>query len=274
MKHAITVARPPTPLNEARRGLRLDKAHKRLLGPLVLLLSWTLASLAGWFAPSIIPSPAAVAQAAWDTLLDGQLPAAAAISGARLLAGYAIGAVIGIALGLLAGSSPRAQDTMDGTLQALRAIPFLALAPMFSLWFSSDEASKIALVAFGATFPLYLGTTSGMRTLDRGLLEAARVNGLSPLERIREVVLPGAAPHIVTALRIGFTWSLAALVATELTSSVAGIGALVAQAREYVQTDLIFVCIMTYALFGLLADYVLRLAAQAFMPWLSLNTRN
>ncbi|MFT4266339.1 MAG: ABC transporter permease [Xenophilus sp.] len=202
-----------------------------------------------------------------DVIANGKLFAAVGVSGLRLGVGFALGSVLGVALGLCAGLWRHGDELLDGTLQALRAIPFLALAPLFNLWFSNGEAAKVLLVGFGATFPLYLSTTAGIRAVDARLLEAAKVSGLARWERIREVILPGALPQILTGLRIGFGWALAALVSAELTKAASGIGALVAEAREFVQTDLLFVCAVTYALLGLAADGALRLAAARLLRW-------
>lgn len=269
-----TALSAPRSSTRFRLPFSLGVSGKRLLGVLALLTLWALVSLLPGYPTHLAPTPAAVLQAAWESTQDGRLPSALSVSGARLATGFFIGSLIGISLGLLAGASRQAHDVLDGTLQALRAIPFLALAPMFSLWFSADEAAKIALVAFGASFPLYLSTLAGIRALDPGLLEAAQVHGLTPLARLRDIVLPGASPQLLTGLRIGFTWALAALVAAELTNSVNGIGALIAEAREYVQIDLIFVCIVSYALFGLLADLLLKGLARLLMPWQTPSTRN
>ncbi|WP_225781793.1 ABC transporter permease [Xenophilus sp. Marseille-Q4582] len=232
-----------------------------------MLLAWWLVGAAQWLPASLLPPLGSVLQAATESIGSGALPAAAAISGGRLLAGFVLGSGLGIVLGLVSGLSRHGEDLLDSTLQGLRAIPFLALAPFFSLWFSVDEVAKVALVAFGATFPAYLGTVAGIRATDVRLVEAARVCGLSARERVREVILPGAFPELLTGLRIGFSWALAALVSAELTSSSTGIGTLIAEAREYVQTELLFVCVLTYALLGLAADTGLRLVARWQMPW-------
>lgn len=241
--------------------------HRRLTGPLLVLLAWWLVGAAQWLPVSLLPPLGAVLRAATESIGSGALPAAAAISGGRLLADFVLGSGLGIVLGLVSGLSRHGEELLDSTLQALRAIPFLALAPFFSLWFSVDEVAKIALVAFGATFPAYLGTVAGIRATDIRLVEAARVCGLSASERVREVILPGAFPELLTGLRIGFSWALAALVSAELTSSSAGIGMLIAEAREYVQTELLFVCVLSYALLGLTADTALRFIARWRMPW-------
>jgi sulfonate transport system permease protein len=247
--------------------LRGVSSYYRLAGPVILLLVWHIAAVAGWFDARVLPGPVAVITALGTSVSDGTLLPAVLVSLTRLLAGFLLGSALGVLLGLISGLWQAGEDLLDGTLQALRAIPFLALAPLFGLWFVSDELAKVALVAFGSLFPLYLNTISGIRAVDVRLVESASVVGLSSVERIREVILPGALPSIFVGLRIGFSWALAALVSSELANASAGIGALVAQAREFVQTDMIFVCVVTYALIGLFADNVLRLIEWRVMPW-------
>lgn len=249
------------------RFWHIVSTYHRLAGPVLLLLVWSIASAAGWFAPQILPSPASVATALTHSVAEGTLVPAIGISLTRLLAGFAIGASLGVFLGLVSGLWQYGEDLLDGTLQALRAIPFLALAPLFGLWFTNDEFAKVALVAFGSVFPLYLNTIAGIRAVDIKLVESASVVGLNSVERIREVILPGALPAIFVGLRIGFSWALAALVSAELANASAGIGAVIGQAREFVQTDLIFVCVVTYAFIGLFADNLLRFIEWRLMPW-------
>lgn len=261
MTHAIIVR------GHAQSFLSFLLTWRRLSGPVLLLALWALASAAGWFQEQILPSPWRVFAAFGETIADGSLIHATTVSLARLSAGFAIGSAIGMTFGVISGLWVYGEDLLDRTLQAVRSIPFLALAPLFSLWFSVDEFAKIALVAFGSIFPLYLNTIAGIRAVDIRLVESASVAGLDAVGRIREVILPGALPSVFVGLRIGFSWALAALVSSELVSASAGIGALIGQAREFVQTDVIFVCVVTYALIGLLADGVLRFIEWRLMPW-------
>src|SRR5699024_6706470 len=127
---------------------------------------------------------------------DGTLAIALATSGQRVITGFLIGVVAGIGLGLLVGMSSLFDAALDPLLQALRALPHLGLVPLFIIWFGIGELPKVLLIALGVLFPLYLNTASGFRQADPKLLETARVLGFSFSQRVRKVIVPGAAPAL------------------------------------------------------------------------------
>ena len=184
--------------------------------------------------------------------------------GARCI-GLAIGGGIGFALGLLNGLSRLAEKLLDTTLQMLRNIPHLALIPLVILWFGIDEEAKLFLVAVGVFFPIYLNTFHGIRTVDRGLIEMARIYGLSrwPVPR---VILPGALPSILVGLRyaLGIMWLT--LIVAETISASSGIGYMTMNAREFLQTDVVVLGILVYALLGKLADSASRALERLRCP--------
>jgi len=257
------------PVARVSAALRWPKIPglRRMVGPVVLLALWETAARAGWISPVVLPAPSAILSAAIRLAQDGTLGQAVGISLFRLLTGFALGSLAGFALGIAVGLSVRAEELFDGTLQALRAIPFLALAPVFSLWFGADEASKIALVSFGAVFPLYLNTVAGVRAVDARLAEAARTFGVGRGGIIRDVIVPGAMPSILVGVRLSLSWALAALVSSEIAGAATGLGALVAQAREFVQTDVVILCVVIYALLGLATDALARVAEWGLLSW-------
>ncbi|MDM0089168.1 MULTISPECIES: ABC transporter permease [unclassified Variovorax] len=265
MKAAVASRTLAMAVPRARR--RLTPRGRRAFVPLLLVVLWSLASAAGWLSPAVLPSPWAVLGAALRLGVDGVLFEAVGISLYRFLAGFALGAVAGVGLGVLVALWSRGEQLLDGTMQALRAIPFLALAPMFSLWFGAGEASRIALVAFGAMFPLYLNTISGVHAVDRRLAESAHAVGVHGWGVVREIALPGALPSMLVGARLSFSWALAALVSAEIIGAPTGIGALIAQAREFVQVDVIFLCVVVYALLGLAADALVRWLEWRLLAW-------
>ena len=176
----------------------------------------------------------------------------------RAAAGFAIGGGLGLLLGLLTGSFRRAETLLDTTLQMIRNIPALALIPLVILWFGIDETAKLFLVALGVFFPVYLNTYHGIRSVDRGLIEMARSYGLSGWPLYRHVILPGALPSILVGVRfsLGLMWVM--LIVAETISAQAGIGYMTMNAREFLQTDVVLVGILLYALLGKLADLLAR----------------
>ena len=148
-------------------------------------------------------------------------------------------------------------------MQMLRNVPHLAMIPLVILWFGIGEEAKIFLVAIGAAFPIYLNTFHGIRTVDGGLIEMARVYGLGRLALFWRVILPGALPSILVGLRfsLGIMWLT--LIVAETISASSGIGYMTMNAREFLQTDVVVLGIIVYALLGKLADALTRLIESA-----------
>lgn len=235
--------------------------------PVAILLGWELASRAGWLSTRVLPEPWAVATAFWSLLKSGELAQHVAVSSGRALAGLAIGGGLGLVLGLLTGSFRLFETLLDTTFQMVRNIPALALIPLVILWFGIDETAKLFLVAVGVFFPIYLNTFHGIRSVDRALVEMARSYGLSGWALYRHVILPGALPSILVGLRfaLGLMWVL--LIVAETISAQAGIGYLTMNAREFLQTDVVLVGILLYALLGKLADVLAKGLERWWLRW-------
>ena len=149
----------------------------------------------------------------------------------------------------------------------IRNIPALALMPLVILWFGIDESAKLFLVSVGVFFPVYLNTFHGIRSVDKGLIEMARSYGLSGWSLYRDVILPGALPSILVGVRfaLGLVWVL--LIVAETISAQAGIGYMTMNAREFLQTDVVLVGILLYALLGKLADSLSRAVEYRSLRW-------
>jgi sulfonate transport system permease protein len=178
-----------------------------------------------------------------------------------------IGASIGGALAVVAGLSRLGEDIVDAPMQMLRTLPFLALVPLFILWFGIGELPKIALVTLGASFPVYLNLFAGIRGVDPKLIEAGRVFGLSRLAMVRRVILPGALPSLLVGLRYALGVSWLSLVVAEQINATAGIGYLIDDARDFLRTDVIVVGLLVYALLGLGADALIRGVERRTLRW-------
>ncbi len=237
------------------------------LVPLLILLGWEAASLSGWLSSRVLPEPLAVARAFVSLALSGELLEHVLVSTRRALLGFAIGGSTGLLLGLLTGTFRQAETLLDSTLQMVRNIPPLALIPLVILWFGIDETAKLFLVSLGVFFPVYLNTFHGIRSVDKGLIEMARSYGLSGRALYVQVILPGALPSILVGVRfsLGLMWVL--LIVAETISAQAGIGYLTMNAREFLQTDVVLVGILLYALLGKLADLLARALERRWLRW-------
>ena len=246
---------------------RLTNTLLPWLVPLLIIIAWQAAASAGEIDNRVMPSPLAVLKAGKDLAVSGQLWLHLKISFIRAMIGFAIGGGIGLALGLITGLSKRGELLLDSTVQMIRTIPPLALIPLVILWFGIDESAKLFLVAFGTLFPVYINTYHGIRSVDNGLVEMARSYGLKGWPLFRDVILPGALPSILVGVRfaLGFAWIL--LIVAETISASTGIGYLATNAREFLQTDVVVLSILLYALLGKASDAVARLLERRWLRW-------
>ena len=235
--------------------------------PIALIVCWEVASRAGWLSTRVLPEPWAVVEAAWALARSGELAHHVATSSWRALSGFALGGGLALALGLLTGSVRGAERLLDSSLQMLRNIPPLALIPLVILWFGIDESAKLFLVSLGVFFPIYVNTFHGIRSVDKGLIEMARSYGLSGWALYRDVILPGALPSILVGVRfsLGLMWVI--LIVAETISAQAGIGYMTMNAREFLQTDVVLVGILLYALLGKLADLLSKGLERWLLRW-------
>lgn len=251
----------------ARTLSSLAQRFAPFLLPVTLLVTWQVSVEFGWLSNRILPAPSSVITAGWSLIASGELWQHLAISGWRALIGFALGGSIGLVLGFITGLSRWGERLLDSSVQMIRNVPHLALIPLVILWFGIDEAAKIFLVALGTLFPVYLNTYHGIKNIDRGLLEMARSYGLSGISLFSQVVLPGALPSIMVGIRfaLGFMWLT--LIVAETISANSGIGYLAMNAREFLQTDIIVVAIILYALLGKLADISAQGLERIWLRW-------
>jgi sulfonate transport system permease protein len=253
--------------NDARaRGFDLGGLTQWAL-PVLLLVLWQLASIAGLISSRTLPPPSDVAVAAWKLALSGELARNIWVSFCRAIVGFAIGGGIGFAFGLANGLSQISERITDTTLQMVRNVPHLALIPLVILWFGIDEAAKLFLVALGVFFPIYLNTLHGIRTVDPQLIEMGQVYGMTRSELFFRVIFPSALPSIFVGLRfaLGIMWLT--LIVAETIAASSGIGYMAMQAREFMQVDVVIVGILIYALLGKLADSASRVLERLTLGW-------
>lgn len=235
--------------------------------PVALVVFWQAASAYGWLSTRVLPAPLDVLRAAWSLAGSGELWTHVQVSAGRALAGLAIGGSLGLLLGLLTGSLRWAETLLDSTIQMVRNIPALALIPLVILWFGIDESAKLFLISISVFFPIYLNTFHGIRNVDPGLIEMGKSYGLTRWQLYRDIVLPGALSSILVGLRfsLGLMWVI--LIVAETISAQAGIGYLTMNAREFLQTDVVLVGILLYAILGKLADVFARSLERWWLRW-------
>lgn len=259
---------PIVPASVRRARLRsVPRWLRRTVGPLLLLALWQVFSATGVLHPDVLASPGTIARAGGDLIADGTLPAAMGVSLQRVAVGLVLGGVIGTVLALVSGLSRLGEDLVDATVQMLRTVPWVGLIPLFIIWLGIGEAPKVALIALGVAFHLYLNVYAGIRGVDAQLIEAGESLGLNRWGLVRHVVLPGALPGAMTGLRYSLATAWLALVFGESINADAGIGFLMNQAREFFRTDVIVVCLVVYAFLGLTVDVIVRTLERLLLQW-------
>lgn len=235
--------------------------------PLSLVVIWQAASATGLLASEILPAPLDVMAAAVRLVKSGELAQDMKVSFLRAMVGFLVGGGIGFVLAIANGLSSTSERLLDSTLQMLRNVPHLALIPLVILWLGIDEGAKLFLVSLGVFFPIYLNTLHGIRSVDPHLIEMGKSYGMGRAELFRRVILPGALPSIFVGLRyaLGIMWLT--LIVAETIAANSGLGYMAMQAREFMQTDVMVLAIIIYALLGKVADVAARLLERLCLSW-------
>ncbi|MGY2223543.1 ABC transporter permease [Pseudomonas gingeri] len=223
--------------------------------PLMLLVLWQGASDQQWIDANILVSPLAVLHSLWSGILDNSLPASLGLSLKRTLAGLLLGGSLGFGLGLLLGLSKTGERLLGPSLSALRQIAIFAWVPLLTAWFGLGELAKAVFVALAAFFPLFIATQRSVANLSPQLTEAARVLRLNLWQRLRKLVLPGAAPGIFAGLRLSLIYAwLGTLGAEYFMPSNGGIGAVMIGAQQLLRMDVIMAGMLLVGLTGALIN--------------------
>jgi sulfonate transport system permease protein len=257
------------PRRRRSRGLAPGRRipYARLLGPLLLLGVWCLASGTGALDPRTLPAPWTVVHTGAHLWTARTLPTDILASLRRAAYGFLIGASAGVVLALAAGLSRIGEALIDGTVQVKRAIPSLGLIPLFILWLGIGEWFKIVIIAIGVFIPIYINTHSALSGIDSRYVELAEVVRLSRWQFIRQVVIPGSLPGFFVGLRLGVVGSWLSLVVLEQINATSGLGYMMFQAQNYGQTDVIVVGLLIYGVFGFVSDAVVRIIERRVLSW-------
>lgn len=239
----------------------------RCLAPALLVVFWQLAASLSVVNEFVLPAPASVLAAYRELWQSGDLQEALRVSLGRAALGLLIGGGAGLSLGISAGLSKSAERGFDTVLQMLRTIPFIALVPIFVVWFGIGEVSKIALIAGAAISPMYLSTYHAIRGIDQKLHELGRTFRLTRHHQIRLIIIPMALPGILVGVRYSAAIALLALVAAEQINASAGIGYILNNANQFQRTDIIIAGILVYAALGIAVDALLRYVEHKALAW-------
>ncbi|MGW0022567.1 ABC transporter permease [Rhodococcus sp. NPDC003382] len=263
----VTLVDPTALSARTQRASRVPRSVQRLLGPVLLVVAWQVASSTGFFDERTVPRPLSVLSAAWRLITDGSLEEHLTISLLRVGYGLLIGIALGLVLAVVSGLSRIGENFVDANMEVLRAVPNFALVPLLIVWFGISEVPKVILIVLAVAVSIYINTFAAIRSVDAGLVEAARSFGVGRGELIRRVVLPGALPGFLVGLRLALTGAWLSLIFAETINAKKGLGRMMTDAREYFQIDVVFVLIAVYAILGLLSIAVVRWLENRLLTW-------
>ena len=235
--------------------------------PALLAIGWEIAVRNGISDGRLLPPPTRIFATLSELAASGELQVHIAVTFMRIGVAFAAGVAVGTLLGALTASIPLARRVLDPTLQALRAIPSIAWVPLFILWFGIFEGSKIALIAVGIFFPIYLGVMGAIQSVDRKIIEVAYVYRLSRLALVRRVLLPAVMPAYVLALRSGLGLGWMFVVAAELMGASEGLGYLLIDGQQTGKPAQIVAAIVVFAVLGKLTDWGLSSLLRPLTRW-------
>ena len=236
----------------------------------VVAALWEIAAHSGAFPPRLFPALEEVGATLARLTAAGILPRHAAETLFRLVAGFAIAAVVGVAVGIVMGRYRRAEDLLLPLVSIGAPIPGLAYAPLFLLWFGLGDTGSIILVGFVAAFPVILNSWTGVKAVKEIWIRAAQTMGADERRLFRHVILPGALPYILTGLRLGLAQGWRILVAVEMLAAVQwGLGWLIFGAREFLNTDAMLAGIAVIGAIGLTLEKLVfqRLEEYTVVRW-------
>jgi NitT/TauT family transport system permease protein len=219
---------------------------------LVLGVIWEIVARLEVFPPKLFPSLVVVGQAFMQLTASGILPHHAVDTILRLLAGFALAGVTGVAIGILMGRSRRMEDVCLPLVSIMAPIPGIAWAPLFLLWFGLGNQPAMLLVAFVSAFPIIFNTWTGVKAVKEIWVRSAQAMGADDRRLFIKVILPGSLPYILTGLRLGLAQAWRTLVGVEMLAAVPwGLGWMIFGAREFLNTDVMLAGVVVIGILGL-----------------------
>ena len=218
------------------RKARNDKYYKAISLAIFFVIWQVICYLNGqanWFNPVFLPSPLMVVETGWQYLMDGTLVTHIGISFFRMIAGFAIGVVVALVLGLAIAMRRDVDNIFSPILNMVGPIPVFAFLPIFLIWFGIGEASKIALIAYATFIPLMTYIIDGVKATDPLLIRSAKSLGATEWQVFTKVILNSAMPHIFAGMKITLALTFSALVVAEMMVASSGLGYIIVNAKNW-----------------------------------------
>jgi sulfonate transport system permease protein len=264
---SMSIVEPALATREARPFARFARPLIGLVLPVGLAIAWEIAVRMGLSDGRLVPPPSRIYQEFAELAQAGELQRHVTATILRVIAGFGLGTAAGTLLGAIAGYSTIVRRLVDPSLQGLRAVPSIAWIPLFILWLGIFETSKVALIAVGVFFPIYLGVMGAILSVDRKIVEVGRVFRLSGAQMVRRILLPAVLPAYVIALRSGLGLGWMFVIAAEFMGASEGLGYLLIDGQQLGKPAEIVAAILAFAVLGKATDWILAAVAAPFLRW-------
>jgi len=249
---------------------RVARWSRPVLGlalPVGLAVVWEIIVRLGFSDGRLVPSPSRIYQEFAELAQSGELLRHVIATLLRVTVGFGLGTVAGTLLGAIAGYSALVRRVIDPSLQGLRAVPSIAWIPLFILWLGIFETSKVALIAVGVFFPIYLGVMGAVLSVDRKIVEVGRAFRLSGAAMVRRILLPAVLPAYVVSIRAGLGLGWMFVIAAEFMGASEGLGYLLIDGQQLGKPAEIVAAILAFAVLGKTTDAIVVLASAPFLRW-------
>jgi sulfonate transport system permease protein len=265
---SMSIAEPAVAAEQQPRPLvRYARPVLGFVLPVGLAVAWEIAVRAGLSDGRLVPPPSRIYQEFAELAAAGELQRHVIATVLRVVVGFGLGTMAGTLLGAIAGYSTIVRRLVDPSLQGLRAVPSIAWIPLFILWLGIFETSKVALIAVGVFFPIYLGVMGAILSVDRKIVEVGRVFRLSGAQMVWRILLPAVLPAYVIALRSGLGLGWMFVIAAEFMGASEGLGYLLIDGQQLGKPAEIVAAILAFAVLGKATDWIVAAAAAPFLRW-------
>src|ERR1043166_5839763 len=258
---AIATPRSPSRLR------RYARPALGLLLPVGLAVIWQVGVGLCYSTGRLVPPPTKIFATVMELGKSGELTRHITATVTRVAAGFGLGVAAGTVLGAISGYWGVARQLLDPTVQALRAIPSIAWVPLFILWLGIFETSKVALIAVGVFFPVYLGVMGAILSVDRKIVEVGRTFRLSGFAMIRRILLPAVLPAYVVSLRVGLGLGWMFVVAAEFMGASEGLGYPLIDGQQLGKPAQILAAIVIFAILGKTTDWLIEIGSAPLLRW-------
>jgi ABC-type nitrate/sulfonate/bicarbonate transport system permease component len=269
---SATVAIAPPLASAGKRRLLggLSIFARFAVAGVVIVLLWQVLS-AQFGSPVLFPGPAKTAARGLELIAEGRLQGDILASLQRIFIGFAVGSLIGAGVGLAMGSFRIVADLLQPLVNFFRFIAPTAWIATFMVWFGLGETSKVALIIYATVFVVLLSAMIGVGAVDRNKIRAAQCLGANERQILVWVKLPAALPYILTGMRMAMMNSFMTVVSAEMIAAESGLGYLIYNSRQWMETDSIFVGMLALGVVGLLADRLFVLVTRTLLRRFSLR---